>query len=92
MQEITLSFAELVTAFIIAMGIPSAVTGLIVWRLKKRIEDDEEIQDKKNWFSFWCKAPELQSLLERLRRGPYSGFLMPIAMVICTGLSIMQPA
>lgn len=48
MQEITLSFAELVTAFIIAMGIPSAVTGLIVWRLKKRIEDNEEIQDKKN--------------------------------------------
>ena len=48
MQEITLSFAELVPAFIIAMGIPSAVTGLIVWRLLIRLEDDEEIQDKKN--------------------------------------------
>lgn len=39
---------ELVMAFIVAMGIPSAVMGLIVWRLKGRIEDKEKAQDKKN--------------------------------------------
>ena len=48
MQEITIGFSGIIAAFIAAMGIPSAITGLIAWRLKKRIEDDEEVQDKKN--------------------------------------------
>lgn len=39
---------EAIAAFIAAMGIPSTVMGLIVWRLKKRIEDGEETQEKKN--------------------------------------------
>ena len=39
---------ELVVTFIAAMGIPSAIMGLIVWRLRKRVEDREKAQDKKN--------------------------------------------
>ncbi len=39
---------ELVVAFIAAMGIPSAIMGLIVWRLRKRVEDREKAQDRKN--------------------------------------------
>ena len=90
MQEITLSFAELVTAFIVAMGIPSAVTGLIVWRLKKRIEDDEEIQDKKNNGQKELVLILVQSTRAAIALGEATA--MPIAMAICTGLSIMQPA
>lgn len=45
---IQMNLSEFVVAFIAAMGVPSAVMGLIVWRLKKRIEDDESLQDKKN--------------------------------------------
>ena len=38
---VQIEIGELVVAFIVAMGIPSAVMGLIVWRLKGRIEDKE---------------------------------------------------
>ena len=44
---VQIEVGELVVAFIVAMGIPS-VMGLIVWRLKGRIEDKERAQDKKN--------------------------------------------
>ena len=45
---VTVSIGELLAAFIAAMGIPSTIMGLIVWRLKSRIEDREEAQAKKN--------------------------------------------
>lgn len=45
---VQIEIGELVVAFIVAMEIPSAVMGLIVWRLKGRIEDKERAQDKKN--------------------------------------------
>ena len=45
---VQIEIGELVMAFIVAMGIPSAVMGLIVWRLKGRSEDKEKAQDKKN--------------------------------------------
>lgn len=38
------SVGSLILAFIAAMGIPSAITGIAVWRLKQHIEK----QDKKN--------------------------------------------
>lgn len=37
-----------VLAFIAAMGVPSAIMGLIVWALKKRIDAREKDQDEKN--------------------------------------------
>lgn len=45
---VQIEVGELVMDFIVAMGIPSVVMGLIVWRLKGRIEDKEKAQDKKN--------------------------------------------
>lgn len=45
---VQLNLGALVLAFIAAMGIPSAIMGLIVWRFKSRIEDKERTQDKKN--------------------------------------------
>ena len=45
---VQLNLGELVLAFIAAMGVPSAIMGLIVWRFKNRIEDKERTQDKKN--------------------------------------------
>lgn len=48
MQEITISFGGAVVAFIAAMGVPSAIMGLIVWTLKKRIDAKEHDQDEKN--------------------------------------------
>ena len=45
---VQIDFVDLVVAFIAAMGVPSAVMGLIVWRLKTRMEAREASQDKKN--------------------------------------------
>lgn len=38
----------LLAAFAAAMGVPSAITGLIVWRLKKNIESRDAAQLEKN--------------------------------------------
>lgn len=38
----------LISAFVMSMGIPSAITGLIVWRLKKNIESRDAAQLEKN--------------------------------------------
>ena len=38
----------LIGALVAAMGIPSAVMGLIVWRLERRIDAREKEQEKKN--------------------------------------------
>ena len=45
---IQLDFGALVLAFVAAMGVPSAIMGLIVWALKKRIDAREKDQDEKN--------------------------------------------
>lgn len=45
---VQLNLGALVLAFIAAMGVPSAVMGLIVWALKRRIDAREKDQDDKN--------------------------------------------
>lgn len=47
-MPVTIDFWTFAAAFIAAMGIPSTIMGLIVWRLKGRIENKEKAQDKKN--------------------------------------------
>lgn len=44
---IEINLGSLAVAFIAAMGIPSALMGLIVWRLKSRIEDTEKAHEQK---------------------------------------------
>lgn len=46
-QMVQIDFVDLVVAFIAAMGVPSALMGLIVWRLKSRIEDAEKAHEQK---------------------------------------------
>ncbi len=38
---------ELILAFIAAMGVPSAITGLLVWWLKKHIDKREDKQEER---------------------------------------------
>ena len=45
---IEIDFGTLIVAFVAAMGVPSALMGLFVWRLKGRIEDNEKAHDQKN--------------------------------------------
>ena len=45
---VQIDFGALVVAFIAAMGVPSAILGLIVWALKKRIDAREKDQEEKN--------------------------------------------
>lgn len=45
---ITIDVGDLALAFLAALGIPSAIMGLLTWRLKKRIEAAEEEQGRKN--------------------------------------------
>ena len=44
---IQIDIGEMFLAFIAAMGIPSAIMGLIVWRLKGRIEEKEVAQAER---------------------------------------------
>lgn len=38
---------SVVWAIIVAMGIPSAITGLLVWKLKKDIDKRDRVKDKQ---------------------------------------------
>ena len=42
-----IDIGDLLLAFVAAMGIPSAIMGLIIWRLKGRIDRREKEQEKK---------------------------------------------
>ena len=37
-MEVNVSLGQMVLAFVAAMGIPSAIMGLIIWRLERRID------------------------------------------------------
>ncbi|MGM9602432.1 MAG: serine/threonine protein kinase [Faecousia sp.] len=41
--EITITFGQALTAFVVAMGIPSAITGFLFWNFERKIT----IRDKK---------------------------------------------
>lgn len=45
---VQIDLGDLVVAFVAAMGVPSAIMGLIVWALKKRVDAREKDQDEKN--------------------------------------------
>lgn len=45
---VRIDLVALVVAFLAAMGVPSAIMGLIVWALKKRVDAREKDQDEKN--------------------------------------------
>lgn len=44
----TISVWGAVAAFVAAMGIPSAVMGIIIWRLERRIDRHDKALDEKN--------------------------------------------
>ena len=44
----TISIWGAVAAFIAAMGIPSAVMGLVVWRMERRIDRHDKALEEKN--------------------------------------------
>lgn len=44
---VEVSIGELLLAFVAAMGIPSSIMGIIVWRFKKHIEAREDAQAEK---------------------------------------------
>ena len=44
---IQIDIGEMFLAFVAAMGIPSAIMGLVVWRLKGRIEEKEVAQAER---------------------------------------------
>lgn len=46
---ITLDIGQLVLAFVAAMGIPSAVMGVIVWKFERRINKrDKDVADRES--------------------------------------------
>lgn len=49
MRMLTVQLWELVVTFIAAMGIPSAVMGVIVWKLERRLTRQEKsVQEREN--------------------------------------------
>ena len=47
MEAVTLDVGQLVLAFIAAMGIPSAVMGLVMWKLERRISKRETEMEER---------------------------------------------
>ena len=47
MDDTTLTLGSVIFAFIVAMGIPSAITGLAVWWLKKQMDKRDARNDEK---------------------------------------------
>lgn len=48
MGSITLDVGQLVLAFIAALGIPSAIMGIVVWKLERRISKQEkDVEDRE---------------------------------------------
>lgn len=43
----TVTIPYLIVAFVVAMGIPSAITGLFVWRLKNHIDKKEKKREER---------------------------------------------
>ena len=43
-MEVNIGLGQMVFAFVAAMGIPSAIMGLIIWRLERRIDKREKEQ------------------------------------------------
>lgn len=43
----TLTIGSLISAFILAMGVPSAITGIAVWRLKKHMDRRDAKNEEK---------------------------------------------
>lgn len=46
-MEEKVTLASLILAFIVAMGIPSAITGIAVWRLKKHMDKRDAKNEEK---------------------------------------------
>lgn len=46
-MDVTITVPQFVAAFVVAMGIPSAITGLAVWWLKKHIDKKEKQREEK---------------------------------------------
>ncbi|SCI58249.1 serine/threonine protein kinase [Muriventricola aceti] len=44
---VQIDVGKLLLAFVVSMGIPSTIMGLIVWRLKGRIEEKDSAQAKR---------------------------------------------
>lgn len=47
MNELALSIEQLIIAFIAAMGIPSAITGMAIWWLKKQMDKRDAKSEEK---------------------------------------------
>ena len=86
---------QLLAGFVAAMGIPSAIMGLIVWRLEGRIskrERDHEEQDKsqKDLIVLLVQTPAHRLHLGKQLQKRCSVFRMHIVTVICTQRSSMR--
>ena len=47
-MPVTIDFWTFAAAFIAAMGVPSAIMGLIAWGLKRRIDERDKAQEERN--------------------------------------------
>ena len=47
-MPVTIDFWAISAAFLAAMGIPSAIMGLIVWGFKRRIDERDKAQEERN--------------------------------------------
>ena len=91
MGSITLNFGQFIAAFIAAMGIPSAVMGLIIWQLERKIAKRESNAEEQ------AKAQEdlflllIQSTAAAIALGEATAkAVQRTATAICMPLSIMR--
>lgn len=95
-MEVNISLGQIVLAFVAAMGIPSAIMGLIIWRLERRIDKREkeqaaQEQGQKDLFVLIVQGTMPLLPWGKRLQGPSSTSLTPTATGICTTPSTTPP-
>lgn len=88
-MEVNIGLGQMVLAFVAAMGIPSAIMGLIIWRLERRIDKREkeqaaQEQGQKDLFVLVVQGTNAAIALGKRLQGPSSASPTPTVTGICT--------
>ena len=88
-MEITLTVGQALWAFILALGIPSAITGFLVWNFERKIAKREAKREKEQEERH-KKEAEREKAREELQILTIKGVSAPIALGEATAKAVQR--
>lgn len=88
-MEITLTVGQALWAFILALGIPSAITGFLVWNFERKIAKREAKREKEQEERH-KKEAEREKAREELQIHPIQGVSAAIALGEATAKAVQR--